>query len=207
MNLEILPLAITMMVGPQIMSAILFVTAQRPVQTSAGFLVGVAVAASAGVAVALGLANLLGDSLGDSDNSGSLGRVIQYGLVALLVARAIQTYAGRKTAVPPKWLGTLLTADWKRAMKTGLLLIFVMPSDIIIMLTVGANLAQNNSSWIDALPFIAATVLIAALPLLFYLLFGRRAKDAMPKVRDWMNVNSWLVNIIACSLFVILLLG
>jgi len=207
MNLEILPLAITMMVGPQIMSAILFVTAQRPVQTSAGFLVGVAVAASAGVAVALGLANLLGDSLGDSDNSGSLGRVIQYGLVALLVARAIQTYAGRKTAEPPKWLGTLLTADWKRAMKTGLLLIFVMPSDIIIMLTVGANLAQNNSSWIDALPFIAATVLIAALPLLFYLLFGRRAKDAMPKVRDWMNVNSWLVNIIACSLFVILLLG
>jgi hypothetical protein len=207
MNLEILPLAITMMVGPQIMSAILFVTAARPVQTSAGFLVGVAVAASAGVAVALGLANLLGDSLGDSDDSGSLGRVIQYGLVALLVARAIQNYVGRKTAEPPKWLGTLLTADWKRAMKTGLLLILVMPSDIIIMLTVGANLAQHNSSWIEALPFIAATVLIAALPLLFYLLLGRRAKDAMPKVRDWMNANSWLVNIIACSLFVILLLG
>jgi hypothetical protein len=207
MNVEILPLAITMMVGPQIMSAILFITAPRPVQTSAGFLVGVAVATCAGVAIALGLANLLGDSLGDSDNSGSLGRVIQYGLVALLVARAIQNYVGRKTAEPPKWLGTLLTADWKRAMKTGLLLIFLMPSDIIIMLTVGANLAQSHSSWIDALPFIAATLLIAALPLLLYVLLGRRAKDAMPKVRDWMNANSWLVNVIACGLFVILLLG
>ena len=207
MNLEILPIAITMMVGPQIMSAILFVTTPRAVQTSAGFLVGVAVATSAGVAIALWLANLVGDSLGDSDNSGSLGRVIQYALVALLVARAIQNYRGRKTAEPPKWLGTLLNADWKRAMKTGLLLILVMPSDIIIMLTVGANLAQRQSSWIDALPFIAATVLIAALPLLFYLLFGRRAKAAMPRVRDWMNANSWLVNIIACVIFVILILG
>jgi hypothetical protein len=207
MDLEILPLAITMMVGPQIMSAILFVTTPRAIQTSAGFLVGVAAATSAGVAIALWLANLIGDSLGDSNNSGSLGRVIQYGLVALLVARAIQNYLGRKTAEPPKWLGTLLTADWKRALKTGLLLILVMPSDIIIMLTVGANLAQRHSSWIDALPFIAATVLIAALPLLFYLLLGRHAKDAMPKIRDWMNANSWLVNIIACVIFVILLLG
>jgi hypothetical protein len=122
MDLEILPLAITMMVGPQIMSAILFVTTPRAIQTSAGFLVGVAAATSAGVAIALWLANLIGDSLGDSNNSGSLGRVIQYGLVALLVARAIQNYLGRKTAEPPKWLGTLLTADWKRALKTGLLL-------------------------------------------------------------------------------------
>jgi threonine/homoserine/homoserine lactone efflux protein len=98
-------------------------------------------------------------------------------------------------------------ADWKRALKTGLLLIFLMPSDILIMLTVGASLAQRGSAWIDALPFIAATVLIAALPLLLYLLFGRRAKAAMPRVRDWMNANSWLVSIIACSLFVILLVG
>jgi hypothetical protein len=195
------------MIGPQIMSAILFITTPAAVQTSAGFLVGVAVATSAGVAIALGLANLVGDSLGDSSNSGSLGRVVQYGLVALLVARAIQNYVGRKTAEPPEWLGTLLSADWKRAMKTGLLLIFVMPSDIIIMLTVGVNLAQHQSSWVDALPFIAATVLIAALPLLFYLLLGRRAKDAMPKVRDWMNANSWLVNIIACLIFVVLILG
>jgi small neutral amino acid transporter SnatA (MarC family) len=109
MDLEILPLAITMMVGPQIMSAILFITAPRPMQTSAGFLLGVTVATCAGVAIALGLANLLGDSLGDPDDSGSLGRVIQYGLVVLLVARAIQNYVGRKTAEPPKWLGTLLT--------------------------------------------------------------------------------------------------
>jgi uncharacterized protein involved in cysteine biosynthesis len=81
-----------------------------------------------------------------------------------------------------------------------------MPSDIIIMLTVGANLAQNNAGLLAALPFIAATVLVAALPLLLYLLFQRRAQGLMPKVRDWMNANSWLVNVIVCVVFIILIL-
>jgi hypothetical protein len=35
-----------------------------------------------------------------------------------------------------------------------------------------------------AVPFIAATVFIAALPVLSYLLFRRRAQRLMPKVRD-----------------------
>jgi hypothetical protein len=80
-----------------------------------------------------------------------------------------------------------------------------MPSDIIIMLTVGVNLAQNNSGLVAALPFIGATVLIAAIPLLLYLLFRRRAQRLMPKVRDWMNSNSWLVNIIVCVVFIALI--
>jgi threonine/homoserine/homoserine lactone efflux protein len=99
-----------------------------------------------------------------------------------------------------------MSADAKKALKTGLLVILVMPSDIIIMLTVGANLAQNNAGLLAALPFIAATVLVVALPLLLYLLFRRRAQGLMPKVRDWMNANSWLVNIIVCVVFIILIL-
>jgi hypothetical protein len=52
-----------------------------------------------------------------------------------------------------------------------------------------------------------ATILIAALPLLSYLLFRRRAERAMPKVRDWMNTHSWLVNIIVYIIFIILILA
>jgi hypothetical protein len=84
-------------------------------------------------------------------------------------------------------------------------MILAMPSDIIIMLTVGVNLVQHNGGLIAALPFIAATVLVAALPLLLYLLYYRRAQRLMPKVRDWMNANSWLVNIIVCGVFIVLI--
>jgi hypothetical protein len=43
------------------------------------------------------------------------------------------------------------------------------------------------------------------LPILSYLLLRNRAKTAMPKVRDWMFANSWLVNII--GIFIVLILG
>ena len=204
MSLQILPLAITMMAGPQIMSAIIFVTASKPVKLSAAFLAGVAIAATVGVTIFLVLGNNF--SLGDPGDNGSTGNVIQYVLVALLVLLAIRNYVRRETVEPPKWLGTLQNAEPATAFKTGLLLISLMPSDLIIMMTVGTNLAQNNASLLTALPFLAATVLVAALPVLFYLLFRSRARQFMPKVRDWMNTHSWLVNIIVCGVFIALIL-
>jgi hypothetical protein len=204
---NILPLAITMMAGPQIMSAIIFVTAKDAVKISAAFLLGVAVAVTAGVALALGLISVLGLSLGSSSDNGSSGTIIQLVLVALLVGAAVKNYLGRETAEPPKWLGALQAADAKKALRTGLLVILLMPSDIVIMLTIATNLQQAKAGFVDALPFIGATVLIAALPLLGYLLFRKRAQVAMPKVRDWMNDNSWLVNIIVCAIFIVLILA
>src|SRR5215212_1800866 len=201
MNLAILPLAITMMVGPQIMSAIIFVTTPKPLRTSGAFVLGVVIATTVGVIIALAIASLLGSnvSLGDPSNQGSTGHIIQYLLVGLLVALAVKNYLRRETVEPPRWLGTLQNADSKRALKTGLLVILLMPSDIIVMLTVGMNLVHNGAGLLAALPFIAATVLVAALTLLLYLLFYRRAQRLMPKVRDWMNAKSWLVNIIVCG--------
>ena len=55
-------------------------------------------------------------------------------------------------------------------------------------------------------PLHRLTGVIAALPLLFFLVFHHRAVRAMPSVRDWVNSHSWLVNIIACLIFVVLIL-
>src|SRR5215204_1306578 len=160
MNLQILPLAITMMAGPQIMAAIIFVTAPKALKVSVPFLAGVVIATTVGVIITTTVASQL--SLGDPSDSGSSGNIIQYVLVGLLVALAVKNYVGRETVEPPSWLGTLQSADPKKALTTGLLLL--------------------------------------------YLLFYRRAQRVMPKVRDWMNTNSWLVNIIVCGVFIALIL-
>ena len=209
MNLQILPLAITMMAGPQIMSAIIFLTTPKPVKISASFIAAVAVATTVGVIIARALGALLGNiiPLGDPSDPRSIGHIIQYALVGLLVFFAVKNYVRRETIEPPRWLGTLQSADWKTAVKTGLLLILVFPSDVIILLTVGINLDHNALGVVAALPFIAATTLIAALPLLIYLLFHSRAERLMPKVGEWMNSHSWLVNIIVCVIFVVLILS
>jgi hypothetical protein len=208
MNVAILPLAITMMAGPQIMSAIIFLTASKPLKLSAAFLAGVVIAVTVGVTITYTLATVLGNSisLGDSSDKGSIGNIIQYLLVGLLVFLSIKNYVRRETIEPPAWLGTLQNAKPRLAFTTGLLLLSLFPSDFVILVTVGVNLAQNNASVLAALPFIAVTVFIAALPVLFYLLFRSRAQRAMPKVRDWMNANSWLVNIIVFIIFIALIL-
>jgi hypothetical protein len=208
MSLSVIPLALTMNAGPQIMSAIIFVTASKPLKLSAYFLAGVVIALIAGVTITYTLATVLGNgvSLGDPSNSGSLGNIIQYVLVGLLVFLSIKSYVGRETSEPPRWLGALQNAGPRTAFTTGLLLLSVFPSDLVILVTVGINLAQQNASLVGAVPFVAATILIAALPVLSYLLFRRRAERAMPKVRDWMNTNSWLVNIIVYVVFILLIL-
>jgi hypothetical protein len=209
MSLAVIPLAITMNAGPQIMSAIIFVTANKPLKLSAYFITGVVIAVTAGVTITYTLATVLGNSvsLGDSSDSGSLGNIIQYLLVGLLIFLSIRSYVGRETSEPPRWLGALQNANPKTAFTTGLLLLSVFPSDFVILVTVGINLAQQNASLLGAVPFMAATVFIAALPVLSYLLFRHRAKRAMPKVRDWMNKNSWLVNIIVYVVFIVLILA
>lgn len=134
----------------------------------------------------MGIAAALGDAvdLGDSSDSGSAGRIIQYALVALLAAAALKEWIRRESIEPPKWLGTLMGAGPARAFRIGLLVILLMPSDIMIMLTVGVHLEQSGDSFAAALPFIALTILVAALPLLVRLLFAGHAEAPMPKVRD-----------------------
>ena len=188
------------------MSAIIFLTISRPVKLSISFIVGVAIATIVGLVFAL--VSVLGDgvSLGDPSDEESIGKLIQYALVALLIALAVKNYVRRESVEPPRWLGTLQNADRKMALKTGLLVIWLMPGDIIVLLTVAANIEQNDAGFLAALPFIAATLLVAALPLLLYLLFHRGAEQFMPRVREWMNTHSWLLNVITCIVFIALII-
>jgi hypothetical protein len=206
---QLLPLAITMMAGPQILAAIIFVTGEGAIRVSLAYVAAVAVAAAVAVGVWFLLAGALGDSLNLNDSSGptTAATVIQLTLVGLLILASVKAYLGRETSEPPKWLGKLQGASPRRAFMLGLLLIFLMPSDFVITMTTGFNLRGNAEPYYHALPFVALTTLIAALPLLFYLLFRKRAEVTMPKLRDWMNTHSWAVNIAVYAIFIVLILA
>jgi hypothetical protein len=205
MSTAILPLAVTMMAGPQEMTAIIFVTHPTPVKVSLAFLSGVVVAMVLETTIWYFVAGSI--DLGHPSDKGSTGKIIQYVLAGALALLALRTYRRRETIEPPKWLGSMMQASPGKALSIGFLLIFVMPTDIASMVTVATNLQQNDDSLISALPFWGLTLLIAALPILSYFLFGKRAKTAMPKVRDWMYANTWLVNIIVIGIFIILILS
>jgi Sap, sulfolipid-1-addressing protein len=208
MDAKVLPLAVTMMAGPQIISSIIFVTKDRAaVRTSLAYIGAIALACCAGIGLATLLANLLDGSidLGDDTGLSSAAKAIELVLVGVLVLRALSIYRRRATSEPPKWLGTLQTASPRRAFELGLALILLMPGDLIVMATAGIHLVGEGHSFADALPLIGFTALIAALPLLFYLLFGQRAERVMPITRDWMNSHSWVINIAVYVVFIVLI--
>ncbi len=120
MEIPILPLAVTMVAGPQIVSSIILVTGPRAVRVSLAFLAGVAVALVAGVTAMFGVAAALDGAvdLGSEADAGSAGNIVKY-----------------------------------------------------------------------------------------VLLLHRRATHAMPRLRDWMNTHSWLINIAVCALFIVLIVS
>ncbi|MFI0417580.1 hypothetical protein [Spongiactinospora sp. 9N601] len=72
MALQVLPLAVTMVAGPQIMSAIILLTHRQVVRVPLAYLAGVTIATVAGVALARRIAALLSGvlPLGDPADGG-----------------------------------------------------------------------------------------------------------------------------------------
>jgi Sap, sulfolipid-1-addressing protein len=197
-HLQILPLALIMVMGPQILTAIFLVTSREPVKNSGAMLIGVILAASASILIWFGLVDIIGI---DPKEDGS-PTTVDYVVAGLLALLAIRVFMTRGTAETPKWMSALQEAEPKRAFGLAFLLIFLMPTDIIAVISTVNFLHDNNLNALEGWPLVAATTVLMALPIAGYLLLGRRAREAMPKIRDWLTTNSWLVNLVVILYFI-----
>ena len=197
-QLQILPLALIMVMGPQILSAIFLVTSEKPVMNSVALLIGVVLAASLSILIWFGLY----EALGINPPSGSGPSTADYVVAGLLALAGIHTFLGRHHASVPKWMTALQQAEPRRAFGLGFLLILLMPTDIVAVISTVHWLHNNHDNFVHGWPLLAATTLLMALPILAYLLLGHRARDAMPGIRDWLTTNAWLVNLIVIVYFI-----
>jgi hypothetical protein len=197
-HLQILPLALIMVMGPQILTAIFLVISREPVKNSGAMLIGVVLAASLSILIWFGLVDLIGIDPKEGGSPTTLDYVVA-GLLALLAIRVFMT---RGTAETPKWMTALQEAEPKRAFGLAFLLIFLMPTDIIAVISTVNFLHDNGLNALEGWPLVAATTLLMALPILAFLLLGHRARAAMPRLRDWLTTNSWLVNLVVIVYFI-----
>jgi hypothetical protein len=192
---KILPMAFVMIAGPQILSAIFLATSENWRRNSAAYIAGAALSVTAIVTIAY----LVGSGASDEGASNDTLDIV---VLVLLVAAALHTFLARKTAKPPKWMGKLQTANPKLSFKLGFLLLGVFPTDILTSWAVGTYLASHGDPWWHYLPFVLLTLLFLALPAILLLVFGQRAQAFLPKARDWMNTNSWIVSEIVIAFFI-----
>ena len=192
---QILPMAFVMVAGPQILSSIFFATSERWRVTSGAYVLGAAISISIIVSAAYLLAS-------GAKEGGASNKTIYYVILALLLFAVVHTFLTRKTAEPPKWMGKLQTASPRFAFTLGVLLLGVFPSDLVTSITVGSYLEARNDPLWHFVFFLALTLLFLSLPALLALVMGKRAERFLPKARDWMNQNSWIINELVLLLFV-----
>jgi hypothetical protein len=197
---QILPLAFVMIAGPQIISAFFLATSDNWAKSSVAYVSGAAVSITTIVTIAYLVARGAKSAAGD-EHGGTVDRIIEWIVLALVVALAVRVYLTRKTTQPPKWMGKLQSAQPKFAFALGALLLGVFPTDILTSVTVGLHVGHKEDAWWQCLPFIGLTLLFLATPSLIVMLLGRRADTILPKVRDWMSEKSWVVSEIVLVFF------
>jgi hypothetical protein len=202
MNLAaVLPLAVVMVAGPQIISAFFFATGENWRRESAAYIAGAAISITAVVTAAFFLAS----GVSDSEDSGLTP--VDYVTLALLVFAMFYVYRGRTNTEPPKWMGKLQAATPKFAFTLGFLLLGFFPSDVVTSITVGAHLARDGDPWWHILPFVGLTLVLLAAPALLVLMLGNRAQTVLPKVREWINTNSWIISEFVIVFFIAIVLS
>jgi Sap, sulfolipid-1-addressing protein/Type IV secretion system pilin len=181
-------MAVVMSAGPQIVTATFLATSQGSKRNSLAFLGGVATATTIGVTVFF----LLGSGTAGKQKEGK--DWLDWVIIGLLVFLLIWVFVKRNETQPPKWMGRLQEANARFAVTIGFLLYILMPTDLVAMATVGAYIARQGEPWWHTLGFVVLTVLIAGLPFIVLLALGKRAESVLPRIREWMNANSWIVN-------------
>jgi hypothetical protein len=197
--LSILPLAIVMVAGPQLLSAIFLAVSANWRRNSAAYLLGAALS----ISIVVSLAYVLS---GGTTEEGGDDTTLEIVVVVLLLAAMLHVFLARKTSEPPKWMGKLQDATPRFAFRLGCLLLGVFPTDILTSVAIGATLAKEDEPLWKFSPFLMLTLLFLALPSLTLIAFGERGGRALPGVRDWMNTNAWVVNEIVLAFFVVLAL-
>ena len=196
----LLPMAFVMVAGPQFLSAVFLATSEGGRRNSLAFLAGAAVSITAVVTTAF----LLGHG---ASRAGASDTTLYVVVLVLLGAAMIHAYVKRRETQPPKWMGRLQTATPRFSLLLGFLLLGVFPTDILTSVAVGTYLSAHDEAWWHGLPFVGLTLLILGLPVLLLVAFGARAEAFLPKVREWMTTNAWIVNEIVLVFFVVLTLN
>ncbi len=201
----ILPLALTVMLGPQMLVAILLLLRKNPIKSSLVYLLSVVTT----LILSTTLANYILLNLNLHHQSHSKGiDYLRYVIIILLLFSIIKNFLNRKKLTEtPKWLRDIKTIPLTKVFTTGVMLIAFMPADVATIFTVGGLIIHNNGTILSAIPFFSLVALITSLPLLIYLSMGKSGYQNMEKANKWLNSHGWVINILIYSIFIYLILS
>jgi len=194
---ELLPQAVTIAISPiPIIAAILMLLSPRARTVALAFLVGWVV----GIAVAVVVVTLLSSSVpaADPDASKPVAGVVKIVLGVLLVLLAVRQWRARPapgtTAAAPKWMAAIDSMTPVKAAGLAFLLAAVNPKNLMMAVAAGVTVGTSSAStgavvW-SLVVFVVIASLSIALPVVGFLVAGRRIVGPLGTMRDWLTANN-----------------
>ncbi|MFN8164171.1 MAG: hypothetical protein U0R26_10185 [Solirubrobacterales bacterium] len=192
-----IPLAFVMIAGPQILSAIFLATTENWRRNSVAFVVG----AGLSVLPIATLALLLGT--GASDQGADHSCDVEH--------RDFGAAAGRWSAHLPhaqdieaaEMDGQAGGGDTQDGISPRLLAPRRLPDRHPHVDRRRRDARAGGRTVVGGAAVVAVVLLFVSSPALLLLLMGERGEKLLPKIRDWMNANSWIISEIVIGLFVL----
>jgi hypothetical protein len=194
---DFLPAAIGVAISPiPIIAVILMLFTARARSNGPAFLVGWVLALFAVGGIGIFIADKASDSTGSGP--GSFASLVLTVLGALLVLLALRTWRGRPmpgTDAPmPAWMASIDAFTPVKALGFAALLGGVNPKNLLLTLSAAAVIGTSGLSGTDSflalLVFVVIGSLSVAIPVIYYLVGGDKAKQTMDGWKTWLGANN-----------------
>jgi hypothetical protein len=209
--LGFIPLALAAIAPVMIMAVVLMLGSKGGLVKSLTFILGRIVAYAAWGLLFLGLTGRLAESTGEGETSPA-SLAIKALLGGLLLILALKIYLGEDDpdAPPPKWMSALDKATPVALFGIALLLSVVQLRFVLLMLAGATSVAEAQlptGQTIVALLVLILTVIWAQLlPIIVYVIMGKRAQAMLESMNTWLARNQRMVNVVVLGLFGLILL-
>lgn len=211
---ELLPLAVGVAISPiPIIAVILMLLSRQPAKTSTGLLTGWV----AGIVVVTAVAMLLVEQEANTSagNPSTVSSVLKLIFGLLMVVLAAKQWRERpkpgQTAVMPKWMSTLDSFTFGKALGLGFVASAVNPKNLVLSLGAGTTIGAAHLSGGGDLVAVAVYTLIAAstvtVPVIGYLAARDRMAGPLDSLRAWLEQNNATLMTVVLLVIGVVLLG
>ena len=126
-NIQVIPMATIMLLGPQILSAMFILTGKNHIKASLAYILSIFLAASLGTLAMMLLIDIFNLSAPSDSEPSTLVNIIKYAIVALLFFGIYKNYRDRNKKITPKWMKVIMAGNPRDNFKLGFVLVASLP--------------------------------------------------------------------------------